>query len=152
MGLVRMHGHVEAPVEAVFDYAVDFNRSAEWNVNIVEMAPSPPLAKVGDTFSGKMKFLGRIYTGSGTVTEFERPKVIAFTSASPDGGHQNWTTRFTPVATGTDVDVLVDYEVPLSIIGAIADKLFIEKTFQRDLEQSRDNFRAMAEHKMPAPV
>ena len=26
MGLVRMHGHVEAPVEAVFDYAVDFNR------------------------------------------------------------------------------------------------------------------------------
>ena len=74
MGLVRMHGHIEAPVEAVFDYAVDFNRSAEWNVNIIEMAPGPPLAKVGDTFSGKMKFLGRIYTGSGVVTQFERPE------------------------------------------------------------------------------
>ena len=46
MGQVNMHAHVEAPIEQVFDYAVDVNRWAEWNVSVVGMKPGVPLAKV----------------------------------------------------------------------------------------------------------
>ncbi|HLO34695.1 MAG TPA: SRPBCC family protein [Candidatus Deferrimicrobium sp.] len=147
-----MHSHVEAPIEAVFDYAVDFRHTAEWNVNVVDVTAKAPLAKVGDGFSGTMKFLGKTYTGEGTVTEFERPRLIAFTSTSSLGGHQDWTSRFTPAGTGTDIEVVVDYAVPKSLLGAIADKLFIERLVQRSLEQSRDNFVALVEHLVLQPV
>jgi uncharacterized protein YndB with AHSA1/START domain len=121
-------------------------------VTVIDMTADAPLAKVGDRFSGRMKFLGKTYTGAGEVTEFERPRSISFTSTSPQGGHQDWTTRFTPTGTGTDIDVEVDYEVPMSLLGAIADKLFIERMVQRGLDQSRDNFVEIVEHMALQPV
>jgi coenzyme Q-binding protein COQ10 len=152
MGTVRMHAHVEAPIESVFDYAVDFRHAAEWNVTVVKMDTEAPLTKVGDRFTGTMKLLGKTYTGQGQVSEFDRPRLLAFTSTSPEGGHQNWTSHFSPAGTGTDVDVVVDYEVPKSLLGAIADRLFIERWVQRSLDQSRDNFVALAEYQALQPV
>ena len=98
MGQVTLRGHVEAPIEGVFDYAVDFRRTAEWNVSVVEMYGDAPLTKVGDRFAGKMKMFARLYEGEGEVTAFERPNLIAFRSTSPMGGHQDWTSRFPEAA------------------------------------------------------
>jgi hypothetical protein len=144
MGHARMQGHVEAPIEQVFDYAVDFNRTAEWNVSIVEMEPRPPLAAVGDRFAGKMKLLGRVYDGRGEVTAFERPRMFAIISTLPMGGHQNWTVHFTPAGTGTDFLSEIDYEVPLGPVGAVADKVFIGREVQRMIDQSGENFAVHA--------
>jgi uncharacterized protein YndB with AHSA1/START domain len=152
MGKARMHAHVEAPIEVAFDYAADFRHPAEWNVMVIDMTGDAPLTKVGDHFTGTMKFLGRTYTGEGQVTEIERPKLLAFTSTSPQGGRQDWVARFTPVGSGTDLDTEIDYEVPLGLIGAIGDKLFMEKVVQRSLEQSRDNFVAIVEQRVLQPV
>jgi uncharacterized protein YndB with AHSA1/START domain len=147
-----MQGHVEASIEEVFDYAVDFNRTAEWNVSIVEMQPRPALAAVGDRFAGKMKLLGRVYEGEGEVTAFERPRMFAITSTQPMGGHQNWTVHFTPTGTGTDFLSEIDYEVPLGLVGAVADKLFIAREVQRMIDHSGENFAVMAAHKVPQLV
>jgi coenzyme Q-binding protein COQ10 len=152
MGQVTLRGHVEAPIEQVFDYAVDFRHTAEWNVSVVEMHGDKPLAKVGDRFSGRMKMFGRVYDGEGEVTIFDRPKVLAFVSTSSLGGRQDWTSRFTPAGTGTDVESMIEYEVPGSILGTIADKLFVEREIQRMLEQSRDNFKAQVEHAVLQPA
>jgi hypothetical protein len=147
-----MHAHIELPIERVFDYGVDLNHWAEGNVEIVEMTPGAPLAAVGDRFAGKMKVLGRVYDGEGEVTAIERPRMFAFAAGSSAGGHENWTTHFTPAGTGTDFDAEIDYEVPLGIVGALADKLFIERQFKRMIDQSRDNFIAMVEQQVLQPV
>jgi uncharacterized protein YndB with AHSA1/START domain len=152
MGQVRMHGHVEAPIDRVFDFGVDRNRWAEWEVEIVEMTPGAPLAKVGDRFTGKTKVLGRVYEATGEVTAIERPRMFAFTSTSAMGGHQNWTTHFSPAGGGTDFDCDIDYEIPLGIVGAVVDKLFFERQVQRMVDQSRDNFIALVEHEALQPV
>jgi len=152
MGQVKMHAKVEAPIEQVFDYAVDVTRWAEWNVSVVEMTPSAPLAAIGDRFAGKNKFLGRVEDIEGKVTAIERPRLMAFVSGPLTGGHENWTVNFTPADTGTDIDCVIDYEVPLGLVGAFADKLFIERQVQRMLNQSRDNFIALVEHKVLQPV
>jgi uncharacterized protein YndB with AHSA1/START domain len=152
MGKAKMHAHVEAPIELVFDYAVDFKHTPEWNVNAIEIVAEAPFTKVGDTFTGTMKFLGQTYTGNGAVIGFERPRLIAFTSTSPDGGRQDWTSHFTPVGTGTDIDTEIEYEVPLGLIGKIGDKLFLERMVQRGLDQSRENFVAIVEQLALQPV
>jgi uncharacterized protein YndB with AHSA1/START domain len=152
MGQVKMHAHAEAPIEQVFEYAADVNRWAEWNVSVVEMEPRVPLAKVGDRFAGKNKFLGRVENIEGEVTAIERPRLIAFVSGPPSGGHENWTAHFIPAGTGTDIDCVIDYEVPLGLVGAFADKLFIERQVQQMLDQSRDSFVALVEHRALEPL
>jgi len=107
---------------------------------------------VGDRFAGKNKFLGRVEDIEGEVTAIERPHQMAFVSGPSSGGHENWTAHFTPAGTGTDIDCVIDYEVPLGLVGAFADKLFIERQVQRMLNQSRDNFIALVEHKVLQPV
>jgi uncharacterized membrane protein len=152
MGKARMHAHVEAPIEAVFDYLADFRHTPEWVTSIVELTADGPMAKVGDRFRGTMKILGHKYTGEGRVTEFERPRLVAFASISSEGQKQTWTTRLTLAGKGTDVDMEIDYELPLSLLGAIADRLFIERTVQRSIEQSRDNFVSLVEHAVLQPA
>lgn len=152
MGQVTLRGHVEAPIEQVFDYAVDFRHTPEWNVSVVEMRAEGPLTKVGDTFAGKMKLFGHVYEGGGKITAIERPFMVAFVSTTPLGGHQDWTSHFSVSGTGTDVESVIDYEVPGSLLGGIADKLFVEREITRMLGQSRDNFKAIVEHAVLQPV
>ncbi|HSG86149.1 MAG TPA: SRPBCC family protein [Candidatus Limnocylindrales bacterium] len=152
MGQVRMHAHVEAPVERVFDYAVDQNRWAEWNVSTVDVEAGGPLTAVGERFAGKNKFLGRVEPFTGEVIAFERPRSFAFKTSPQSGGHENWTARFEPSGTGTDIDCVIDYEVGMGVLGAAADKLFIERQVQRMLDQSRDNFISLMEHEVLVPA
>jgi uncharacterized membrane protein len=152
MGQVKMQAHVEAPIDQVFDYAADVNRWAEWNVSVVEMTPGAPLAAIGDRFAGKNKFMGRVEDIEGRVTSLDRPRLMAFVSGPPTGGHENWTAHFTVAGSGTDIDCVIDYEVPLGLVGALADKLFVERQVQRMLDQSRDNFIALVEHEVLQPV
>ena len=152
MGLVKMQAHVEAPIEQVFDYAIDVTRWAEWNVAVVEMEPRVALANVGDRFAGKNKFLGRIDDIKVEVTAIDRPRLLAFVSGPWSGGHENWTARFATAGTGTDIDCVIDYEVPLGVVGAVADKLFIERHVQQMLNQSRDNFIALVEQRVLVPA
>jgi hypothetical protein len=152
MGQVTMHGHVEAPIDLAFDYAVDRNRWAEWNTSTVEVDAGAPLSAVGERFAGKNKFLGRVEAFEGQVTIFERPRSFAFTSSSQSGGHENWTAHFEPSGTGTDFEATIDYEIGMGLLGAAVDKLFIERQVQRMLDQSRDNFITLVEHLALVPA
>ncbi|MDH4143032.1 MAG: SRPBCC family protein [Chloroflexota bacterium] len=148
MGQAKLYGHAEAPIERVFDYAIDPTRWAEWNVSTVEMKPRAPLAKVGDHFAGKSKFMGQIFEEEGEVTQLERPNVIAFVANSPTGGHENWTARLTPAGTGTDVECVVDYEYATGDI----DKGFVDRLVKQMLDQSMDNFKVIVEQEALQPV
>ena len=55
----------------------------------------------------------------------------------------------TPIGTGTEVVLEVDYELPAGIFGKVADKLFIERAVERDLRHSIENFKAFIEVKEP---
>jgi uncharacterized membrane protein len=44
----------------------------------------------------------------------------------------------------------VDYEVPAGFLGHIADRLFLEKAMERQMRHTAENFKALAEAKVPA--
>jgi hypothetical protein len=130
----------------------DQDRWAEWNVSTVDMDAGTPLTAVGERFAGRNKVLGRVEPFEGEVTVFDRPRTFAFTTVAQSGGHENWTAHFEPAGTGTDIDCTIDYDVEMGLIGAAADKLFIERQVQRMIDQSRDNFIIIIEHEALIPV
>jgi uncharacterized membrane protein len=149
MNQLRFTEHFEAPVEQVFDLAIDYKRLPEWNVSYVAVheVTGPP-DKVGTRIHQTLRLLGRNMEGWAEIVEFERPRLIKLTGTSAQGGTLTTTYRFTPMQTGTDIEILLDYELP-GIFGEVADKLFVQKGIERDIRHSLENFKAFVEVKTP---
>jgi len=80
MAHLRKTAHYDAPIEKVFDLAVDYARYPEWNVSyeaVMEVVGPPD--QVGTRFHGEMKLMGRKMEGWGEVTEVDRPNLLKVT-------------------------------------------------------------------------
>ena len=100
---------------------------------------------------GVMKVLGRTMEGWGEVTEVDRPRMLRI-DGSGSGGSATTVYRFTPTETGTDAEIQLDYDLPAGLFGKAADKLFIQRSVERDLEHSLENFKAFVEASVPLPA
>lgn len=153
MTQVRFTEHYEAPIEHVFELGIDAKRIPEWAPMVYEVKDiSIPFGPVGSSYIAVMKLLGRPIEGRVEVTGFERPRLFITKGTSSTGGTFTWTTRLTPAVTGTDVELLVDYELPAGFFGELFDKLYVEKAITRDLKYAIESFKALVEVKVPALV
>jgi uncharacterized membrane protein len=147
-----MTAHYDAPVEHVFDLAVDYRRYPEWNEAYEEVTEviGPP-DQVGTRFHGVMRLLGRKMEGWGEITEVDRPRFLKI-AGTGSGGSVTTIYRFTLVGSGTDAELEIDYDLPAGLFGKVADKLFVERSVERALRHSLENFKAFVEAKAPLPV
>ena len=145
MAHLRLTAHYEAPIEHVFAIVVDYERYPEWNVSYEEVTEvvGPP-DQVGSKMHGVMKLLGRKLEGWGEVIEVERPRLLRI-DGSGSGGTVTTAYRFSPTETGTDAELQVDYELPAGLFGKAVDKLFVQRSVERDLRHSLENFKAFVE-------
>jgi coenzyme Q-binding protein COQ10 len=149
MAHLRMTAHYDAPVERVFELAIDYPRYPEWSVLYEEITNVSGLPdEVGTRFNGVIKLLGRKMAGSGEVTGVERPHYVEI-AGKGSGGTTNTVYRFTEAGAGTDAELELDYELPAGFFGKVADKLFVERSIERALRHSLDNFKAFVEEKVP---
>jgi len=147
---VRTSAHLDAPIDRVFELATDYKRYPEWNVNYVEVPEVlGPAHKAGTRIRSTMKLLDRKLEGWAEITEIDQPKFIKLTGTSNEGGKLIAEYRFTPAGTTTDVTAEVEYELPAGPFGKIFDRLFIERTVERDLHHSMENFKALVEASVP---
>ncbi|HET9084247.1 MAG TPA: SRPBCC family protein [Candidatus Limnocylindrales bacterium] len=149
MNQLRFTQHFEVPVEQAFELAIDYKRLPEWNVSYVAVdeVTGPP-DKVGTKIYAKIRLLGRTMEGWAKIVEIERPRLVRMTGTSTQGGSLTTTYRFTPVGTGSDIEILAEYELP-GMFGQVADKLFVQKAIERDVRHSLENFKAFVEVKTP---
>ena len=150
MAHLRLTAHYDAPIERVFELAVDYQRYPEWNVSYeaIKEVVGPP-DEVGTKINGVMKLLGRKLEGTGTVTEVQRPTFLKIAGAG-SGGSVTTIYRFTSVAGGTDAVLEGEYVLPAGIFGKVADRLFVERAVERDLRHSLENFKAFVEAPEPS--
>jgi hypothetical protein len=104
---------------------------------------------VGTKIRSVMKVLGRPIEGWGEIVEIEKPRLLKLVGTGDQGGKLTQIYRLTPVTSGTDVEIEVEYELPAGFLGQIVDKLFVEKTIERDLRHTVENFKAFLEAKVP---
>lgn len=153
MTLIRKRFHFEAPIEKVFELGTDFKRYPEWNVSypITKDIVGEPRS-VGTKVVMTMRLLGREVDTTATITEIDPPRFMKLTGVSEQGGTSFAIYRLTPVGTGTDLEFEFEYELPSGILGHIADRLFVERAIERDLDHSAENFKALVEARQPVLV
>lgn len=148
---LRMSEHLDVPIDRVFEFGSDFKRYPEWNVSYNQVKEvTGPTDQVGTKFHGIMRVLGRPMEGWGEVVEVDRPRLLKVAGTGREGGHVTTVYRLTAAGSGTDFEAEVDYQLPAGVFGKVADKLFIERTVERDLRHSLENFKALVE--APVPV
>jgi uncharacterized membrane protein len=153
MGHVRQTGHIDVPPEKAFAVAIEAARIPEWNSSVVEVKDvAGPLDQVGSSYVSVLKLGGRPLEGRWEVSRVERPRLLEFTGTAPGGGRATATNRFEAADAGTDVTIEIEYELPGGFVGGLADKLFVERSIERDVKHSVENFKAICEAEVQVPA
>jgi uncharacterized membrane protein len=97
---------------------------------------------VGCTYQWQYKMSGVGFQGGAEITEATPQRAVLKTSG---GIPSTWVYEFTPAASGTDLKLSVDYTVPGAALGAIADKLVVERQNQKEVKESLVNIKARLE-------
>ncbi len=153
MGHVRETIHIDAPPDLVWAIGADASRFPEWETNAIESkGTSEKLDHVGAKYTSVGRIAGRRLEGTFEVTKVDKPRMIHLTGTSKGGGGGTATIHLDPTATGTEYTMELDYELPGGILGGVVDRMFAERTVERDLRHSLDNLKALceAEAKVPA--
>lgn len=145
MGHISQSVDIDAPLEACWALNADASRLPEWNPAILEVRDvSGPLDRVGTTYTGAIKAMGRRFDGRNEVTHVEPMKSVD-TAGTGGGAKVRLHVAFERRGTGTRVTVTIDYDLAGGVFGGIAEKLFATRQLQDQLRASNAGFKALVE-------
>ncbi|HVA87377.1 MAG TPA: SRPBCC family protein [Candidatus Saccharimonadales bacterium] len=146
MGHLSESVDVDAPLELCWALNADAARLTEWNKAILEVLDvTGPLDRVGTTYTGVVRAMGRKFDGRNVVTRVEPMKSVETTGSGVGGAKARVRAEFERRGTGTRVTVSIDYDLPGGPFGGIAEKLFATRQLESDLKASNVGFKALAE-------
>lgn len=135
MGHIVRNTTVSCPPERVFDVLAHINRLPEFSEMTVDVkGPDGPL-QVGDRFEQTVKVAGKELSTDWEVVEVNVPSLIRVEGRSAHNGRATLTDRVLPSDDGGSyVEIEVDYDLPLGLLGDIADKLVVERKNEKEAE------------------
>jgi hypothetical protein len=135
---------IEAPVELVFGVYTQPERIPDWQtaVHVTPLVSRPEL--VGNEYLARYKVVGKLVQGRFRIVDAEAPSYLRV-EAQGLGIRLWYATTFTPTGPHTRIDVDGDYDVPSNALAHLADRLFIEKAVQRDVDYAHANLKALCE-------
>lgn len=133
--------HINVPPEQVLETVTNI-------LALPEVIPS--LEKVWDiqghgagcTYQWQYKMSGVSFEGGAEITEATPERLTLKTSG---GIPSTWVWTLAPADGGTDLRLAIEYNLPGSVLGAIADKLVIERQNQKEADQTLANLKARLE-------
>ena len=144
MAHVEQETIIDAPVGAVFRKLMEPETATAWLVNLEDVR-NVTGHDVGSSYDWTFNMVGRLsFKGKNVFTDIIPNERVRYESSG--GITSAWDWQLTPTPDGgTSVHVTVDYTVPGSVLGALADKLFIERQNEKDLRQSLGNLKRLLE-------
>jgi coenzyme Q-binding protein COQ10 len=133
--------HINVPPEQVMDALLDVAAAPEWTSSL-EKVWEVQGRGVGCTYQWQYKMGGMSFEGGTEITEVTPNRLAMKTSG---GIPSTWVWTLTSADGGTDLHVTIEYTVPGSVLGAIADKLVIERQNQKDTNQTLANLKTRLE-------
>ncbi len=134
---------INAPVERVFNYVADPTNDPEWIPSAIESkVVTPTVAGVGSTSRWTYKVLGIRLEGTGVCTEYVPNERLV--TESKGGVVSTWTYTFEPHEEGTRLTLVIDYTVPIPVLGKFAEALVLGQ-IEREADLATASLKAILE-------
>jgi carbon monoxide dehydrogenase subunit G len=136
---------INVPREDVFDFLVNPHQIPLVLPGLIENTGVPDLPlKVGDRFTYHYQVSGVMLEGTWTITELERPST--YVARTTGGGDSEWRYELADSDGGTQVDLVVTYDPPQSVIQKIQ-VTALENIVQKDGETYMQNLKTLLENR-----
>lgn len=132
---------INAPVEKVFAYIEDPMLMPEWLPGMIE-AKDVTGQGVETHFRWLYKMSGLRFEGETTVSEHIPNERIV--TQSKGGIVSTWTWTFQPHDGGTEMNLVLEYTVPVPVLGKLAETLVLRQN-EREADQAMANIKAKVE-------
>ena len=132
---------INAPVEKVFAYIDDPMNELEWFPGVMEIRDVTGKG-VGARSRFVYKMIGIRLEGESTVTEHIPNERIV--TQSKGGIISTWTWTFKPENGRTRLTVVVDYTIPIPVLGKVAEAVVLKWT-SREADMATANIKARME-------
>lgn len=132
---------INAPVEKVFAYVEDPMSNPEWLPGVVEVKDVTGQG-VGSHFRWVYKMVGMRLEGESTTTEYVSNRRIV--TQSKGGAVSTWTWTFEPHDGGTKLNLVVEYTIPVPVLGKLAEALVLKQN-EREAGLAMANIKARME-------
>ena len=116
---------INAPVEKVFSYISDPNNELETIPSITDIRNIQGEG-AGKTYDWTYKMLGIPLRGKSETVEYKPNE--RYVSKSSGGIVSTWTYSFKAEAGGTQMNLVVEYTIPVPVLGKFADRLVLRQT------------------------
>lgn len=147
MTRLSLSREIYCPADEVFAYHADLSHASQHWTNVVACwrldggAGVPP---VGTAFAWRYRMYGVEFSGTGVIRECEPGRRFAFDTSG--GLRASVDCDYTPLsAHRSRVEVRVDYDVPMGLIGRAVDRLLVESRNAADGERAMDRLAARIE-------
>jgi len=132
---------INAPVEKVFSYISDPNSELESIPSITDIRDITGQG-VGQRWGWSYKMMGISLKGGSEVIEYIPNQRLVHKSTG--GIVSTWTYTFNPEAGGTRVNLVVDYTIPVPVLGKIAERLVLRQN-EREADLAMTNIKERLE-------
>ena len=132
---------LNATVEEVFRYLDDPTHEPEFVPGIDEVTDVVGQG-LGKTYRWSYKMMGLRFRGESKYTEYVPNQRVVHESKG--GIHSIWTWTFGPEDGGTRVNLAVKYDVPVPVLGKVAEQLVLRQN-DREADLGMANLKARLE-------
>ncbi|HVO65536.1 MAG TPA: SRPBCC family protein [Syntrophales bacterium] len=141
--MVKAEGSIiiNAPAEKVFGLLTETEKLPDWLPLMMEVHDIQGKG-VGRKFKWTYKFMGITFSGMTEVVE-EVPNKKLVTKGKA-GIESVWTFNLNKEGGGTKVDLLVEYTIPVPVLGKFAES-FVVKQGARDMKHALETFKHLLE-------
>ena len=144
MAIIKKNIEINASVERVFDFTDDGRNTAKYYDSIHDWKPiTEKYRGKGARFAYKTKSLGMEFDIETEITDVVLNKGRIFNTIRGPKIKAEWV--FVPVDNKTKVTYILEYQLPIPIIGSILDALFVKQKREADIEKMLQNLKRLLE-------
>jgi uncharacterized membrane protein len=132
---------IKVPVDKAFSYITSPMNQLEWMPSITDVRDVSGLGK-GQRFDWTYKMMGMHLKGQTEVTEFVANQ--RFVLKTTGGIASTWIWTFMAETNKTQLKLLIEYTVPMPVLGKIAELLVLRQN-EREADLAMTNIKARLE-------
>ena len=139
---LKKHIEINAPVEKVFGFLEEPNNFVEIWPSMQEVRNVEEQPEGGQTFDWTYKMAGIKFQGSSKTLEYvenEHSVVV-----NEEGIPSKLTWDYQPSGEGTALDLRIEYEIPVPVLGKLAEKVVV-KMNDNEADTLLSNLKAVME-------